>query len=395
MDVYGIEAGGLREAKEYLASVGASAPGVRLMAPKAVHRLIRLAGVNPRQANVIKQEMLARGGDAALHRGVLDGTVESTDILLMATLRQYELFLAKLRMQPFGLAALADQIRKVLDNMEGAGPWRLSCRGRELVLGERTYVMGILNVTPDSFSDGGRFADPGLALEHALAMVEDGADLIDLGAESTRPGYQPVEPEEELRRIIPVLTRLVDKLPVPVSVDTSKASVARYCLEAGAHIINDQWALTRDPAMAGVVAEYGVPVVLMHNRSDTVYRDLMGEIVDFFRTSMALGSQAGISQDQMLVDPGFGFGKTPAQNLTVLRRLKELDCLGRPVLVGTSRKSMIGKTLDLPPAERVEGTAATVALAIAGGAAVVRVHDVREMARVAKMTDAVVRTGGI
>ena len=393
--VYVINAGGLREAAEQLADLGASAPGVRLMAPKAVHRLVRLSGVNPRQANVIKQEMLARGGDAAVHRGVLDGSVERSDILLMATRRQYELFCAKLKMQPFGLAALADRIRSVLDNMEEAGPWRLSCRGRELLLGERTLVMGILNVTPDSFSDGGRFADPGRALERAYAMVEDGADIIDLGGESTRPGHQPVEAGEELRRLMSVLPQLVEKIPVPISVDTSKAVVAREALEAGAHIINDQWALTRDREMAAVVAAYNVPVVLMHNQNGTEYRDLMGDIVDFFRAQMAAGGEAGIDPGQMVLDPGFGFGKTPAQNLAVLRRLKDLSCLGRPVLVGTSRKSMIGKTLDLPPEDRVEGTAATVALAIASGAAVVRVHDVRQMVRVARMTDAVVRAGGV
>ncbi|MDA8337567.1 MAG: dihydropteroate synthase [Peptococcaceae bacterium] len=392
--VWGINTGSLRESAEQIASVGATAAGVRIMAPKAVHRLVRLSGVNPRQANIIKQEMLAQGGDAALHRGVLDASVEHSDILLMATRRQYELFCAKLKMQPFGLPVLAGRIRDVLDNMEEAGPWRLSCRGRELVLGGRTLVMGILNVTPDSFSDGGRFADPGRALEHALAMVEDGADLIDLGGESTRPGHQPVDAAEEIRRVIPVLARLVEKVPVPVSVDTSKAAVAREALEAGAHIINDQWALIRDGEMAAVAAAYNVPVVLMHNRSGTEYRDLMGDIVDFFRVSMTAGVAAGVNPDQMVLDPGFGFGKTPAQNLAVLRRLKDLACLGRPVLVGTSRKSMIGKTLDLPPDQRVEGTAATVALAIAAGAAVVRVHDVRQMVRVARMTDAVVRAGG-
>jgi len=391
--VYAISAGGLREAAERIASVGATAPGVRLMAPKAVHRLLRLSGADARQANVIKQEMLARGGDAAVHRGVLDGSAQTGDVLLMATRRQYELFCTKLKMQPFGLGALADRIRSVLDGMEEAGPWRLSCRDRELVLGGRTLVMGILNVTPDSFSDGGCFTDPGRALEHAWAMVEDGADIIDLGGESTRPGHQPVEVAEELRRIMPVLTRLADKIPVPVSVDTSKAAVARAALEAGAHIINDQWALSRDPEMASVAAAYGVPVILMHNQEGTAYRDLMGDIVDFFRAQMERGVQAGIDRGQMVLDPGFGFGKTPAQNLTVLRRLKELSGLGRPILVGTSRKSMIGKTLDLPPNERMEGTAATVALAIASGAAVVRVHDVRQLVRVVRMTDAVLQAG--
>jgi len=391
IEVHGLAAADLAAARRELAAVGASPPGVRLMAPKAVHRLIKLSGVDPRQATVIKQEMLAAGGDAATHRGVLDGSAATSDCLLMGTLRQYELFCAKLRMQPFGLAGLSDRIREVLDNMEGTGVFRLNCRGRELVLGERTLVMGILNVTPDSFSDGGRYLDPRQALDHALAMVEDGADIIDLGGESTRPGHRPVEAAEQIRRIMPVLEQLRDRVPVPVSVDTSNAAVARAALEAGASIVNDQWALTADEEMAGVVAAYGVPVVLMHNGSGTGYRDLMGEIAAFLRRSIDLGVRAGISPEQMVIDPGFGFGKTPAQNLAVLARLRELAGLGRPILVGTSRKSMIGKVLDLPPGERVEGTAATVALAVAAGAAVVRVHDVRQMVRVARMTDAVVR----
>jgi len=394
IEIHSLTCADLAAARRELAAVGASPPGLKLMAPKAVHRLIKLSGLDPRQATIIKQEMLAAGGDAATHRGVVDGSAPASDCVLMGTFRQYELFCAKLRMQPFGLAALADRIRRTLDHLEGGAVFRLDCRGGELVLGERTLVMGILNVTPDSFSDGGRYLDPGRALEHAQAMVEDGADIIDLGGESTRPGYHPVEADEQIRRIMPVLKQLVNRLTVPVSVDTSSAAVARAALEAGAHIVNDQWALTADAEMAGVVARYGAPVVLMHNRTETTYRDLMGEIVSFLRHSIELGERAGIRREQMVVDPGFGFGKTPAQNLAVLARLRDLACLGRPVLVGTSRKSMIGKVLDLPPGDRVEGTAATVALAVAGGAAVVRVHDVREMARVAKMADAVCRGPG-
>ncbi|MGB9805062.1 dihydropteroate synthase [Desulfofundulus sp.] len=391
LQVRHIEIKNREQALEEIAAVGADQAGCRLMAPKAVHRVLKISGLTPVQATILKQEMLARGGDAAVARGVVDHTVEKTDVLLMGTLKQYNAMLAKLELQPFGLAALAGEIRRVLQNLEGRPIRRLDCRGKELVLGERTLVMGILNVTPDSFSDGGRFNDPSRALEHAHRLVEEGADIIDLGGESTRPGHTPVSLEEELRRVIPVLEKLVQEVPVPISVDTTKAAVAREALEIGAHIINDQWALRADPEMAAVVARYGVPVILMHNQVGTEYEDLMGDIIRFFRESIAMAMEAGIGTDKIIIDPGIGFGKTVEQNLEIMNRLPELACLGLPVLLGTSRKSMIGKTLDLPVEQRLEGTAATVAIGIAAGVDIVRVHDVKEMVRVARMTDAMVR----
>ncbi|OAT80691.1 dihydropteroate synthase [Desulfotomaculum copahuensis] len=391
IQVRNIEIKNREQALAEIAAIGADRTGCRLMAPKAVHRLLKLSGVNPKQANIIKQEMLGKGGEAAIARGAADGTVEETDVLLMGTLKQYEALMAKLRLQPFGLAALAGEIRQVLQNLEGRRPCRLDCRSRSLVLGERTLIMGILNVTPDSFSDGGRFNDPERALEHARQMVADGADIIDLGGESTRPGYEAIPEDEELRRVMPVLEKLPAEIDVPVSIDTTKAGVARRALEAGAHIINDQWALRADPDLAGVAAGYDAPMILMHNQQGTEYRDMMGDMIAFFRESMAIAERAGLCRDKIIIDPGIGFGKTLEQNLEVMRRLRELDCLGRPVLLGTSRKSLIAKTLHLPADQRVEGTAATVAIGIAAGVDIVRVHDVKEMARVARMTDAMVR----
>ncbi|MCL6479632.1 MAG: dihydropteroate synthase, partial [Peptococcaceae bacterium] len=350
-----------------IAAVGADQAGVRWLAAKAVHRVLKISGLSPKQANIIKQEMLGKGGDAAVARGVIDCSVEKTDVLVMGTLKQFEDMAVKLKMQPFGLPALADRIRETLNALEGRKPFRLDCRGKILPIGYRTLVMGILNVTPDSFSDGGRFYDPGRAVEHALEMQEEGADIIDLGGESTRPGYQAVDAEEEIKRVLPVLKRLVRDLKIPVSVDTAKAVVARQVLEEGAHIINDQWALRSDPEMAEVVARYGAPLIIMHNRQGTEYRDLMGDMVEYFRGSLALAREAGIDRNKVIIDPGIGFGKTLEQNLETMRRLRELECIGLPVLLGTSRKSMIGKTLDLPVDQRVEGTAATVALGIAYG----------------------------
>ncbi|WP_347489728.1 dihydropteroate synthase [Desulfoscipio sp. XC116] len=379
------------EVWEEFKKVGADAAGSAIMAPKALHRLVKIYDLAPRQANIIKQEMLGKGGDAAVTRGTVDSSVEKTDVLLMGTEKQYRAVIKKLRMQPFKLAALAEQLKQTLDNLNGRQPRELICRDKKLTLGERTLVMGILNVTPDSFSDGGSYDNIDAAIACARRLVDEGADIIDLGGESTHPGYEPISVEEELDRVIPVLQVLVREINLPVSVDTTKASVARRALEVGAHIINDQWSLRADRNMASVVAEYQVPLVMMHNQRGTEYRDLMGDMVRFFRESIAMAEQAGIVRENIIIDPGIGFGKTVQHNLEALRRLRELDGLGLPVLLGTSRKSLVGKTLDLPPDQRVEGTGATVALGIANGADIVRVHDVKEMVRVVRMTDAVVR----
>jgi len=263
--------------------------------------------------------------------------------------------------------------------------------GREFHWDERTYVMGIVNVTPDSFSRDGLLDSPQKALEQALAFESEGADLIDVGAESTRPGHAPVSEDEELRRLIPVLELLASDVKLPLSVDTHKPEVARRALEAGASMLNDIWGLKEGPALGDLAAERGIPLVVMHNQHGTEYRDLVPDIVAGLGESVTRARELGVEEGNIIVDPGIGFGKNPRQNLVLLRRLKELRSLGRPVLIGTSRKSVIGYVLDLPVDERLEGTAATVALSIAGGADIVRVHDVREMVRVARMSDAVVR----
>jgi len=268
-----------------------------------------------------------------------------------------------------------------------------------LDLSARTHVMGILNITPDSFSDGGKFLDPVRAEARALEMIEEGADIIDIGGESTRPGAEPVSVEEELGRVIPVIEHLAPRIDVPISIDTYKAVVAREALRAGARIVNDISGLRFDPEMADVVAAGGAAVVLMHIKGrprdmqkNPVYEDLLGEIADYLSESISIAERAGVSPDRIVVDPGIGFGKTFDHNLEIIRRLGELDRLGKPVLVGPSRKAFVGKILgDLPPEERVEGTAAVVALAIASGAHIVRVHDVKTMVRVARVADAVRR----
>lgn len=273
----------------------------------------------------------------------------------------------------------------------------------------RTYVMGILNVTPDSFSGDGLIAGSedwvAATVEQARQMVNYGADILDIGGESTRPGSMPVSEDEELARVVPAIEAVARELDVAISIDTYKADVARRALDAGAHLVNDVWGLRMDPDMAGIVAEYGVPVVLMHNRSrpkdarqeerlgghyvGVEYENLLADVIRELDENIALALDAGIAWENIIVDPGIGFGKTVSQNLELLNRLDELRVLGRPILLGPSRKSFIGYTLDLPAEERVEGTAATIVLGIERGADIVRIHDVKEMVRAARMTDAI------
>ena len=263
--------------------------------------------------------------------------------------------------------------------------------GERLAWGKRTYVMGIINVTPDSFSGDGVSGDASAAAEQAIRFQEEGADLIDVGAESTRPGHQPVSEAEEMARLLPALEAISARVSIPVSVDTWKSAVARAALGHGASIINDVWGLKADPLMAEVAAEYGAGLIVMHNQSGHSYNDLIPDIAAGLSESVDMALSAGVPRENLVIDPGFGFGKTADHNLELLKSLHQLKDLGLPLLVGTSRKSTIGRILGLPPEQRVEGTAATVAIAIAGGTDIVRVHDVGEMVRVCRMTDAIVR----
>ena len=269
----------------------------------------------------------------------------------------------------------------------------INCGSYKLKLGSRTYIMGILNVTPDSFSDGGGFLEIEKAVVHAKKMVLAGADIIDIGGESTRPGSKEVLAEIELNRVLPVVSRLVKEIDVPISVDTYKAEVAEKVLEAGAHIINDIWGLQRDSNMASVIAKYNVPIVIMHNQMGTEYeKDIMTSIKDFLEKSIKIALKAGIKKENIILDPGIGFGKSFEQNIEVIAKLGELNDLGYPMLLGASRKSMIGRILDLPPEERIEGTLATTVMGIIQGIDIIRVHDVIPNLRTVMVADAIVRS---
>ncbi len=278
-----------------------------------------------------------------------------------------------------------------------------SCGRSVFYWGKRTYVMGVVNVSPDSFSGDG-LADVEGAIAKAKRLASEGADIIDIGGESTRPGSNPISTDEELRRVIPVVEKLVQQLSVPLSVDTYKLEVARLALDAGANMINDIWGLKKEPGLAELAAQKGVPIALMSNQRDSPCHDIMSAVISDLKRAIKQALSAGMPWENIIVDPGIGFGKTQEQNLEVLQRLEEFQTLGRPILLGSSRKSFIGWVLDLTPEQRpnevafvppgdqrLEGTAATIAIGIAKGADIVRVHDVKEMARVCKISDAIVR----
>lgn len=262
---------------------------------------------------------------------------------------------------------------------------------REFDTENNTYVMGILNVTPDSFSDGGRFNSIDRALEHAEQMIEEGADIIDIGGESTRPGYTKIPDGEEISRVVPVIQAVKKRFDIPVSLDTYKSGVAKAGLDAGADLVNDIWGLKYDENMAGVIAEYDAACCLMHNRNQPDYNDFAEDWIRDLEESLRLAKQAGIRDEKIILDPGVGFGKTYEQNLIAIQKLEELNRLGYPVLLGTSRKSVIGLTLDVPADERMVGTAVTTVFGVIARCAFVRVHDVKENVQAIKMTRAILQ----
>ncbi len=391
----------MSQATRELKRVNADVRSWDIMAPKAIFRVLKVTGVPFPAATILKQEMLSLGADAAVARGVITARAKRSDVLIMGTVSQLERLAEKLSAQPFGLAQLSTEIRRITAAQRAPRRHHLNCRGIVLPLSQRPHLMGVLNVTPDSFSDGGQFNTLEKAVLRAREMVSQGADIIDVGGESTRPGARSVAVEEELRRVLPVVERLCVELKVPISVDTRKAKVAEAVLGAGAHLINDISALAHDKRMSSVVAKRGAALILMHMKGtprtmqrNPRYQDVMAEVYQHLDGCLHQAVEAGIPRDRLVVDPGIGFGKRLEDNLVILKRLDELHVLGVPVLVGVSRKSFIGNVLDLPVGERLEGSAAAVALAVSRGAQILRVHDVKEMLRVARMAHAVCMAQG-
>ncbi|MDD3717468.1 MAG: dihydropteroate synthase [Actinomycetota bacterium] len=395
-----LDVDGLEEAYARLDELKPSEQGRAIMAPKMVFRVVRVDNLDTKAANILKQNMLSIGGEVSLPREVFDYGGVKVPAVISGNLKHYRQLISKLKRQPFGLKALALELEELLRSSLAEVGRTLRMGGREYDLGERTLVMGVVNVTPDSFSDGGLFADARAAVEHALRLEEEGADILDIGGESTRPGSDFIPLEEELHRVMPVIEGVMERASVPVSIDTTKAEVARRALAAGCAMVNEISAMRLDPEMLPLVAEEKVPVCLMHMQGmpkdmqvEPRYDDLMGEIASFLRERAEAAVEGGVAMAKIMVDPGIGFGKTIQHNLEIIHRLGELKSLGYILVLGTSRKRFIGRILDLPEGERVEGTAASVALGIAGGADIVRVHDVKEMVRVARVADAIVGKG--
>jgi dihydropteroate synthase len=383
-----------REAIHEIGKVGVDTTGIKLMKGKTLHFNFRIEGIDPRTANLFKQEMLAVGGDAALDREGLDCSAPSTDAILMGTEKQFEKLTLKLDQYP-GLQPLGLSLKETLKNISKTH-YTIRCRKKTLKLGKQTLLMGVLNVTPDSFSDGGLYFDKEKAIAHGLRMVEEGADLIDIGGESTRPGSKPLGLEEELRRVISVIESLAKAVDVPISIDTYKSTLAQKAIEAGAQMINDISGLHFDPDLAKVAAREDIPLILMHIRGtpgtmqkDVHYQSLFSEILQSLKESILRAESAGLDPEQIIIDPGIGFGKNLEDNLLLIKNLQEFRILGKPILLGTSRKSFIGKILNADVTERLEGTLSSIAIGVLNGAHIIRCHDVLQAKRAIAVADAI------
>ena len=382
------------EAIQQMKKVGVDPTGVKLMEGKTLHFNLKVEGIEPRTANLLKQELLSLGGDVAVDGRGFDCSANQTDALLMGTQKNFEKLILKLEQYP-DLQPLGQSIKETLENISKTH-YSIRCRKRTLILGKRTLLMGVLNVTPDSFSDDGFFFDKEKAIAHGLRMVEEGADIIDIGGESTRPGSKPLELEEELRRVIPVIESLAKEVDVPISIDTYKSTVAQRAIEAGAEIINDISGLHFDPSLAQLAAKEDAPLVLMHIRGtpetmqkDVHYDSLFSEILQYLKDSIQRAESAGLDPRQIIIDPGIGFGKTVEDNLLIIKNLYEFRILGKPILLGTSRKTFIGKILNTEVGDRLEGTLSSIAIGVLNGAHIIRSHDVLQAKKAIAVADAI------
>lgn len=381
----------------HLDGAGVDREGIRILAGKAENLVIRVDNVPAPAANILKQQLLAIGGDAAVHRDVITGRPEKSAVYLIADQRRLAVLAEKLPKQPFKLTELGAAIMQLLDR-HNHPPRLVSLPVGAIDLSAAPIIMGVLNVTPDSFSDGGLYDNPDRACERALEMVAEGASIIDIGGESTRPGAPGLGAEEEIARVMPVLERLSGKMSVPVSIDTRKAAVARAACAAGAGIINDISGLTHDPDMMRVATESSAAVVVMHMQGspETMqtaphYRDVVSEIYEWLGGRSHKLILDGLEREKIIIDPGIGFGKRLRDNLDILHDIGDFHSLGFPVMVGYSRKSFVGALTDREPAHRLWGGFAALARCIESGVRIVRVHDVKETADFIKVWNAIER----
>ncbi|MFA5724990.1 MAG: dihydropteroate synthase [Candidatus Omnitrophota bacterium] len=370
-----------KDLKQVMRDIQVDPYGIKVMLPKAQGYILKINALSNISANILKQEMLSLGGDVAVSRNALTGKAKKTDCLIMGNLAQLGSLSNKLHKQPFGLDNLARDLSLALKNYRREN-FSLDLGSHRLCLGARSHIMGIVNVTPDSFSGDG-LGDKWRAVEYAEKLVRDGADILDVGGESSRPGAKPVSVKVELSRTIPVIKALVRKIKVPVSIDTCKAEVARQALDSGASLVNDISGL-KNIKIAKIASRYKAGVVIMHMRGNPrsmqknpQYACLIDDIIAYLTEAIDRGVSAGIAKEKIIIDPGIGFGKTLEHNLEILKRLREFKVFGLPILSGTSRKAFIGKILNAPPENRIFGTLASCVVASENGADIVRVHDVK------------------
>ncbi len=382
------------EAENIMQKIGVDEIGIRVMSPKTSYKYIYLKDMTLTQCHIIKQVALSNDTDAAVHKQVITGKVEKSDILLFGTLKQLNRIADSLSHQQFKLKEVAAEIKKIVENKKNR-LWKF--RGKELDLSEKKAIMGILNVTPDSFSDGGKFNKIDDALTRCETMIKEGADIIDVGGESTRPGAGKVNLDEELERVIPVIEKIKQNFDLPVSIDTYKSMVAIEAANAGVEIVNDISGLNFDDNMADVIAENKLGCCIMHilgtpedMQKNPYYDDVIDEINDYFKGAIEKGLKAGIETESMVIDPGIGFGKRVIDNVTILNRLGEFNIHGLPVLIGLSRKSFMGKILGLDVDDRLYSTLGAQIVAFMRGADIIRVHDVKAAYDSLRIAEAIV-----
>jgi len=385
----------LTSLKAFLHRIGVHSAGIKIMLPKGQFRAVLIRDLKPVTANILKQECLSLGAECALHEHSITHKVDQTHAIIMATEAQYRRLIDNLKIQPFRLPRIGKELETLL--FTPANSLLHMAHGQSMDLTEKTAVVGILNLTPDSFSDGGLFISRDQALKRAEEMISEGADIIDIGGESTRPGAETVSEAEELDRVIPVVEALAGTVPF-ISVDTTKAAVAEAAIKAGAHIINDIFGFHQSPDLAHIAAKHQAGAILMHIKGtprtmqkNPEYDDLMEDILDWLVESIQIAENAGLPGDHLVVDPGIGFGKTLEHNLEILRRLGELSSLKVPILIGVSRKSFIGKIDGSHVTNRLGGSLAAAVTSVLNGASIVRVHDVKETVQAMRLVDAITR----
>lgn len=393
-NAYVIYPNSLEEVVAEIQKTGAYIDGVNLMKWKAMHFLIKIEDVSAIAANIIKQEMLSKGGEVAIHKDACLHKINSSNILLMGTLSQYKGMLSKLQMQPHFLNEETQALENIIYQLQESKHNIFRAGKYSFPLYHKTYIAGILNITPDSFFDGGIYMNLEAAINRAKEMIDQGADIIEVGGQSTAPGYSEISIEEELSRIIPIVRALAKEVNLPISIDTAKPVVVEAALKNGCSIVNDIWGLQKHPEIANLAAKYRAGLVVMHNKTDNYYNDLIGDIIKFLRKSIAIAVQKGVNKENIVIDPGIGmtFGKDTAQQFEILKHYREFTILGCPIMLAISRKTFLKNYLGVASSDEIlPATIAATAYGISQGASFIRAHDITETRQTIKVIDRVLK----